>query len=130
MTSILMVEDHPLFMQSLTRLLRERGQYEVTAVGSAEQALERLADLTVDLVLIDVMLPGRSGIALVTAVQGLRPALPCLVLSGYASFSYARESMEAGARGYVLKDDVPGILAGIQAALDGGTFVSEAVRHP
>ncbi len=40
MATILVVEDHPLFVQSLVRLLRERGKYDVTAVGSAERALE------------------------------------------------------------------------------------------
>ena len=54
MTSILVIEDHPLFVQSLVRLLRDRGQYDVTAVASAEQALEQLPGSSYDLALVDV----------------------------------------------------------------------------
>lgn len=129
MTSILVVEDHPLFIQSLTRLLREQGHYEVSTAGSAEQAVERLKQMDADLVLIDVSLPGRSGITLLSAVRDLKPSLPCLILSGLWTARYVQESIAAGARGYILKDDVPGILEGIRAALNGGTFFSEALKR-
>ncbi len=128
MTTILVVEDHPLFVESLTRLLREQGKYEVIATGTTEQAIARLKDAKIDLALIDISLPGRSGIWLLHACRDLKPDLPCLVLSGLSVALYVQQSMAAGARGYVLKDDVPGILEGIQAVLGGGTFISEAVR--
>ena len=66
MTSILLVEDHPIFAQALQRVLRDRGQMEVTAIAtSAEEALEILPGVEVDLVLVDVSLPKQSGIGLV-----------------------------------------------------------------
>ena len=82
----------------------------------------------VDLVLIDISLPGRNGIWLVNALREIKPRLPCLVLSGYASKHYVEQAMDAGARGYVLKEDVPGILEGIRLALTGGVYISEALR--
>ncbi len=128
MTSILVVEDHPLFVQSLARLLRNRGNYEVTAARTGEQAVELLEETQADLVLIDISLPGRSGIWVLKAIRAQQPNLPCLMLSGFSTALYVQESMKAGARGYILKDDVPGILNGIQAALEGRTYISEAVR--
>ncbi len=128
MTTILVVEDHPVFVVSLTRLLRERGNYEVATARTTEEAVDRLTQLKVDLALIDIALPGRSGIWLIKELRNLQPDLPCLMLSGLSAGLYVQQSMEAGARGYVLKDDVPGILDGIQTALDGGTFISEALR--
>ncbi len=128
MTSILVVEDHPIFIQSLTRLLREHGHYDVEAVATTEQALAQLQAAKPDLALIDISLPGRSGITLVKALHDSNPSLPCLILSGHASGLYVQESMDAGASGYVLKDDVPGILEGIRVALDGGTYISGALR--
>ncbi len=128
MTSILVVEDHPVFVQTLARLLRNRGNYEVTAVRTGEEALPLLEQSHANLVLIDISLPGRSGIWVLKAIRGQKPDLPCLMLSGFANAQYVKESMEAGARGYILKDDVPGILEGIEAALHGKTFLSEAVR--
>ncbi len=128
MASILVVEDHPLFVQSLTRLLEDRGKHRVTAVNSAEQALEQLDGSSYDIVLIDVSLPGMSGIDLVEAVHQKNASLPCLMVSGHMAISYVRQSMDLGARGYVLKEDIPGILEGIKQVLRGGTFVSRQLR--
>ncbi len=126
MTRILIVEDHPSFAQALARLLQSR--YDAETAQTAEEALERLQDSGSDLVLIDISLPGRNGIWLLNALQQIKPDLPCLMLSGYANKLYVQQCMDAGARGYVLKDDVPGLLEGIQTALNGGTYVSAALR--
>ncbi len=128
MTSILVVEDHPVFVQSLVRLLRERGGYEVTTAGSGEEAVEKVKEANLDLVLIDVSLPGMSGIRLIKTLHDIKPGIPCLMLSGHLANHYVLQSMAAGARGYVLKDDIPGIMEGIQLVLNGGTFISRALR--
>ncbi len=128
MTSILVVEDHPVFTQSLVRLLRERGKFEVTTAGSGEEAVEQVKQASPDLVVIDVSLPGMSGIRLLKALHEVKPGIPCLMLSGHLANQYVMQSMAAGARGYVLKDDIPGIMEGIQLVLNGGTFISRALR--
>jgi DNA-binding NarL/FixJ family response regulator len=129
MTSILLVEDHAIFAQALLRVLRERGHMEVAAVArSAEEALERIPGLVVDLVLVDVSLPHRSGISLVINLQQRYPELPCVMLSGHMSPHYARSSLAAGARGYLVKDHADEILKGIGRILKGEIYVSEDVR--
>ena len=129
MTSLLVVEDHPLFVQSLVRLLREKGNYEVASVASGEQALQQLGDAAgYDLILIDVSLPGQNGIDLIAEIHRRNPAMPCLMVSGHTASHYVHQSMEAGARGYVLKEDISGILEGIRQVLRGGTYLSRAVR--
>ena len=129
MTAILLVEDHALFAQALLRVLHDRGKLEIAAVASsAEEALEKLPDLQVDLVLVDVSLPRRSGISLVIALQAKYPELPCVMLSGHLSQHYARSSLAAGARGYLVKDRADEILKGIQRVLQGEIYVSEDVR--
>ena len=129
MTSILLVEDHKIFARALQRVLRDRGNLDViTVVESAEEALEKIPELNVDLVLVDVSLPQRSGISLVIALQAKYPNLPCVMLSGHVSQHYARSSLDAGARGYLVKDHTDEILRGIQQVLQGKIFVSEAVR--
>jgi DNA-binding NarL/FixJ family response regulator len=130
MTSILLVEDHPVFAQALLRFLHEKGHLEVVAVAhSAEEALDQMQDLDVDLVLVDVSLPKRSGISLVFRLHEQYPALPCVMLSGHLSAHYARRSLDAGARGYLLKDHVDGILDGIQHVLNGEIYVSEELGN-
>jgi len=130
MPSILLVEDHAIFAEALLRMLRERGHLDVIAVaGSAEEALERIPDLTLDLVLVDVSLPKRSGISLVVVLHERYPTLPCVMLSGHLSPHYARRSLEAGARGYLIKDRADGILEGIEHVLRGEVYVSEELRN-
>jgi DNA-binding NarL/FixJ family response regulator len=129
MASIFLVEDHAIFAQALLRVLRERGQLNVVAVAeSAEDALVQIPDLVVDLVLVDVSLPQRSGISLVIALHAKYPELPCVMLSGHLSSHYARSSLAAGARGYLVKDHADEILHGIQRVLEGEIYVSEDVR--
>jgi DNA-binding NarL/FixJ family response regulator len=129
MTSILLVEDHEIFAQALLRVLRERGHIDVVAVvTSAEEALNLLPSLEVDLALIDVSLPHDSGISLVLSLRKNYPDLPCVMLSGHVSQHYARSSLEAGARGYLVKDHMEEILEGIQRVLEGDVYVSEQLR--
>ena len=128
MTSILLVEDHPIFAQVLLRFLRERGHLDVVSVAkSAEEALDQIPDLELDLVLVDVSLPMRSGISLVIILHEKYPDLPCVMLSGHRSSQYARRSLDAGARGYLIKDQADRILEGIQHVLEGEIYVSEEV---
>src|SRR5690349_15598998 len=130
MTSIMLVEDHPIFAQVLLRFLQERGHMQVIAVAkSAEEALDQIPDLEVDLVLVDVSLPKRSGISLVIVLHEKYPALPCVMLSGHRSSQYARRSLDAGARGYLIKDRADVILEGIRHVLNGEIYVSEEVEN-
>jgi len=130
MTAIMLVEDHPIFAQVLHRFLQERGHLDVVSVAkSAEEALEQIPDLAIDLVLVDVSLPARSGISLVIALHSKYPDLPCVMLSGHRSSQYARRSLDAGARGYLIKDHADGILEGIQHVLDGEIYVSQEVDN-
>lgn len=102
---------------------------EIAAVAqSAEEALERIPELDVDLVLVDVSLPERSGISLVVALHEKYPDLPCVMLSGHLSQHYARSSLAAGARGYLVKDHTQEIIEGIERVLQGEVYVSEDVR--
>ena len=128
MTSIMLVEDHPVFAQVLLRFLQERGHLEVVSVArSAEEALDQIPDLELDLILVDVSLPVRSGISLVLLLHEKYPDLPCVMLSGHRSSQYARRSLDAGARGYLIKDHADQILEGIQHVLDGEIYVSQEV---
>ena len=133
--SLLLVEDHATLGRIIARFLRERGNVEIWAlVETAEAALERLAAPSAngnrpDLVLIDVSLPGMSGIELVAELARLYPRLPCLMLSAHGDPKYVRQALDNGARGYVAKGDPPVILQGVTRVLDGQVFLSEGMRR-
>lgn len=129
MSSLLVVENHPAFAKALVRLLNGKADFNVVGVlTSAEEAMEKLPGLEVDLVLIDVSLPRMNGIQLVSAIREQYPGLLCMMLSGHLAPFYVKRAMEAGARGYVLKEDIPGVLEGIKQVLKGETYVSKALR--
>src|SRR5512143_3450886 len=125
MASVLVIEDHVVFGKALVRLLTEKANINVLGVvRSAEEALEQLPSLNVDLVLIDVSLPSMNGIQLVNEIHNQFPNVLCLMLSGHLTPFYVQRALEAGARGYVLKDDIPGVLEGVERVLEGEIYIS------
>ena len=130
MSSILIIEDHTVFANAIQRLLRGQTDLEIVdIVQSGEEALKKLPELKVDLVLVDVSLPTMNGIDLVQQIRAEFPHLRCLMLSGHMTANYVKRALDVGASGYILKDDVNGILEGIRRVLDGEIYVSEALRR-
>ncbi|HET8669128.1 MAG TPA: response regulator transcription factor [Candidatus Saccharimonadales bacterium] len=130
MSSILIIEDHMLFANAMQRLLARQTDLEIVdIVQSGEEALKKLPGLKVDLILVDVSLPTMNGIDLVQQILIEFPHIRCLILSGHMIQNYVERSLEVGASGYVLKDDVKGILEGIRQALAGEIYLSPALRR-
>ena len=134
MCSILLVEDHKVMAEALVRLLKTNGNFEVADVAeSAQDALDWLSErqdhVQVDLALVDVVLPRTSGIELVSVIQQKYPGLPCLMISGRSAGQYVKRSLAAGARGYVLKDDLQDVMKGIRRVLQGGTYLSKRLNR-
>ena len=129
MLSILLVEDHLLFAGVIVRLLKKVEDIEEVAVAkTAEIALQELDAHKFDLLLVDVSLPQMNGIRLVSVVHDQYPDLPCLMLSGHALPHYVRRALDAGARGYILKDSSLAITEGIRHVLSGEIYVSPELR--
>ncbi len=126
MCRIFLVEDHKMMAEALVSILQRKGNFNVTEVAAtAEDALERLPNAQVDLALVDVVLPHTSGIELVSLIHEQYPDLPCLMISGRSASQYVKRSLEAGARGYVLKDDIQEVIHGIRRVLDGDIYLSK-----
>ena len=116
--------------EALAAFLAEAPGYEVCgAAATAEEALDRLVEISsCDLMLVDVSLPGQSGIDLVRQVHGRRLELKCLMLSGHGERGYAERALAADARGYVLKGDPYELPGAIDAVMRGETYLSESLR--
>lgn len=127
--SILLVEDHKVMAEALTKVLYKKGHFEVSDVAeTAEDAMVCLSQRQVDLALVDVVLPHTSGIELVSMIREKYPALPCLMISGRNASQYVKRSLAAGARGYVLKDDIQDVIKGIRRVLNGDIYLSRQIK--
>ena len=94
------------------------------------QAMEALKTLKPDLVLMDISLPGKSGLELIKDLRVLRPSLPVLVLSMHDESLYAERVLRAGAGGYITKQQRPEVLiSAIREVLAGRTYVSNKLSE-
>ena len=99
---ILLVEDEDIFRTVLQRRLRRRG-LDVSGVGSGEAALEYLRATTADVVVLDVKMPGMSGIEALEAIRAEFDDLEVIMLTGYADATTAVRVMDRGAFAYLMK---------------------------
>ena len=104
---VYVVEDFGRLRETILDLIDHSEGLEASGSSeSAESALAELPGLDTDVMLIDVSLPGMSGLDLLAEVRRLRPAIQCVMVSGHRSASYAQRAREAGARAYVVKTDL------------------------
>jgi DNA-binding NarL/FixJ family response regulator len=126
---IFIIEDHLIMRETLSYLIKREPGLEVCGTAeTGEAALQQLAAVEADLVLLDLKLPGMSGFDLMQALHVRQPDLPCLILSGYSEGYYVRRAFSVGARGYVLKGKPEEILEAIQVVGSGGTYLSAALQ--
>src|SRR5438552_2010467 len=103
---ILLVDDHPLMRRGQADLLNREPDLEVCGeAGSAREAMEAIAKLKPDLVLVDMTLPDKDGLELIKDIQALHPGLPVLAMSMQDESLYAARVLRAGGRGYVMKGE-------------------------
>ena len=131
MVHIMLVDDHPLVRDGLRARLEAVPGFEVVGeAGNAAEAEARMAEVSPGLVLMDVGMKDVNGIDLTAQLVERDPALQVLMLSMYDNPEYVQRAMQAGARGYVLKDSPASeIVAAIEAIASGGTFLSPAVSR-
>ena len=106
-TGVLIVDDHRIFREALTELLKKKGNMRVAGqVDNARDALQFLtrAPQQVGIVLVDITLKGRSGLELIKDMKAHGINIPALVLSKHDDLLYAERSLRAGARGYISKN--------------------------
>lgn len=102
---VLIADDHALVREGLRKVLELDGAIQLAGeAGTASETLTRLQQGGVDLVLLDLLMPGCTDVDLIERIVKAHPALPVLVLTMHADPHVARRALEAGARGYLTKD--------------------------
>ncbi len=126
---ILIVDDHPIVRQGLIDLLGRQEDFKVTGEAeNAQDALELLRSKEFDVAILDLSLPGLSGIELIRQVRNEYEELPIIVLSMHEEQFYAERALRAGARAYVMKlESSDKVIAAVRAVRKGELFVSDEV---
>jgi DNA-binding NtrC family response regulator len=101
-SNVLVVDDEELYRRALERILTRVGHNVISTRGASE-ALQIVAEQTVDLVLSDIQMPGINGLELVRQIRDIAPDLPCIVITGYGSPEQSVEALRAGAFWYLEK---------------------------
>lgn len=128
---IMLVDDHPLVRDGLRARLEAVPHFRVVAeAGSGAEALRLLGGIRVDLVLMDITMRDGSGIEATAQLDRSHPDIAVLILSMHDKLEYVSQAMQAGARGYVLKD-APGkdIVLAIDTVMAGGIYYSAPVAR-
>ena len=128
---ILLVEDHETVRQGLKLLLEREADLEVIDEASdGAQAIERGRANHVDVVVMDLSMPGVSGIIATRKLKALRPNLPIVTLTRHADQTFLAELLRAGASAYVLKQSAHAeLLRAIRAAAGGQQYIDPALMH-
>lgn len=126
---IALVDDHTLFRTGLRSLLALRDGFEIVAdVGSGEEFLALVDKTEIDVVFMDISMPGINGVETTRRALAVCPALRVITLSMYGDDHYYRLMLESGASGFVLKDsDIEEVYAAVEAVMAGDSYFSEAL---
>ena len=131
MTRILLADDHELVRRGLRQILAETFSDlmvgEATDAGETLQAVEKRSW---DVVLLDINMPGRSGIEVLQDLKSLHPRLPVIMLSAYPEKDYAVRAFKLGAAGYVSKQSASReLIAAVRKALAGGRYITPSLAE-
>jgi DNA-binding NarL/FixJ family response regulator len=127
----LIVDDHALVRHGLLALLREHlPEVVFSEAASSREGLAAVMAEDFDLVIVDISMPGRSGLELIEDIRHAKPDIPLLVVSAHAERDYAVRALKLGAAGYVPKQEAPDILIGaVRKILDGGRYISPSLAE-
>ena len=131
MIRVLIADDHGILRRGLREILMR--ELEGVVCGEAENAQQVLAQVqnqNWDLAIVDITMPGRSGLDVLRDLQRVQPGLPVLVLSMHPEDQYGKRVLKAGASGYMNKESAPEeLIKAIRKVLAGGRYVSPTLAE-
>lgn len=127
----LCVDDHAIFRQGVKQILVQYDrQVKIGEAATAEAAMQLARESRWDVVLLDLSLPDRSGLQVLTDLKREQPDLPVIVLSMHADDEYAVRALRIGASGYVTKESAPEeLVAALQKVMRGGRYMTPALAE-
>ena len=129
MTDLLIVDDHEIVRAGIKRLVENTPNLNIVAdLGSGEEAYQFLQKNTVDLIIMDVSMPGKGGIETTNQIKKRHPKIKIIMLSMHDNAMIIEKAMKAGADGYILKNDLSDdLLNAVEKVMNNETIVSASV---
>lgn len=130
MYRVLLVDDHEVVRKGIRAILEDRcSPIDIAEAGSGDAALQKLQDVF-DAVILDLSMPGRSGIDLLAEIKHRHPKLPVLILSLHGEEQFAVRALRAGAAGYLTKAAAPDqLVTAFEKIVRGGRYVTETLAE-
>ena len=130
-TRVFLVDDHPIFRRGLKEVVQTDPGFEVVGeCGDGDNALVEIAKSKPHVAILDVNLPGRTGLDVARSLRAVRPPVACLMLTMHAEESAFNAAMDAGAQGYLLKEDAMElVLLGLKAVAAGSVYLSPTISE-
>lgn len=131
MIKILIADDHVLIREGLRKILKEAPDMSVVSEAqNAREVFERLNENPPDVVVLDISLPGKSGLEVLKDLKQERPDLPVLILSMHPEDRFAVRALKAGAAGYVTKESAAqDLIKAIRKVVQGRKYVSASLAE-
>jgi DNA-binding NarL/FixJ family response regulator len=131
MIKVLIADDHPVVRRGLREIVKEAFHVAVADEASnGQEVLERVAKNDYDVVLLDISMPGRSGLDVLKELKGQKPKLSVLVLSIHPEEQYAVRVLKAGASGYLTKESAQDeLISAIQKVSTGRKYISPSLAE-
>jgi two-component system invasion response regulator UvrY len=131
MTSILIADDHPIIRQGIRQILGDLpGETNIKEAGSANELLRTIGNTVFDVIILDISMPGRSGLDTLMEIKAKHPAMPVLMLSMYPEEQYAFRALKSGASGYLTKDSAPlELIQAVKKVLSGGKYITSSLAE-
>jgi DNA-binding NarL/FixJ family response regulator len=131
MPDFLVVDDHPIVRNGICQILNDvSGHVNIVEASDASQALKEIRNKSFDVVLLDINLPGRSGLDLLEDIKGNHPEVKILIVSMYPEEQYAIRALKSGASGYLTKESASNeMLAAVAKVLQGGRYITQSIAE-
>jgi DNA-binding NarL/FixJ family response regulator len=131
MIRLLIADDHTIVREGLKQILADTRDIAVIGeANSGQEVIKKVGAGDYDLVLLDISLPGMSGLDVLKQIRLLKPSLPVLILSMYPEEQYAIRSLRAGASGYLTKESAPEeLISAIHKVASGRKYITESLAE-
>lgn len=131
MIKILIADDHAVVRQGLKQIINDQRDMEIVAEAeTGAEVLSLICSAEIQVVVLDITMPGKSGLDLLPEIKQLRPAVKILILSMHAEEQFAIRALKSGASGYITKQSAPTeLIKAIRKVQSGGKYISQSIAE-